>query len=99
MNSADYIQKINDILIDNIKFTKIRRDPTEDIKASLDVESLFSNVSVNDTINIILKHVYHHGALPKPNIPKAIMKRLLKICTTECLFYSSTGEIYVQKKE
>ena len=64
---------------------------------SLDVESLFTNVPVDDTIEIILNHVYNNDLLRKPNIPKVIMKRLLKTCTTECPFYSPTGEIYVQK--
>ena len=31
---------------------------------SLDVESLFTNVPVRDTINIIANNVYHHPGIP-----------------------------------
>ena len=65
--------------------------------ASLDVESLFTNVPVDDTVEIILHHVYNNENMRKLTIPKTILKRLLKICTTECPFYSPTGDLYVQK--
>ena len=64
---------------------------------SLDVESLFTNVPVDDTIEIILHHVYNNENMRKPTIPKTILTRLLKICTTECPFYSPTGDLYAQK--
>lgn len=43
---------------------------------SLDVQSLFTNVPVNETIDIILKYVYDSD-LPPPNVPKHYMKSLL----------------------
>ena len=64
---------------------------------SLDVESLFRNVSVENTIEIFAQHVYNNENMRKPTIPNTILKRLLKICTTECPFYSPTGDLYVQK--
>lgn len=47
------------------------------ILASLDVESLFTNVAIDDTIEIVLKCVYQHRTLPAPNFPKDILKQLL----------------------
>jgi hypothetical protein len=41
---------------------------------SLDVESLFTNVPVHRTINIILEKVYHHPTIPPPTIPQNIMR-------------------------
>lgn len=38
--------------------------------ASLDVESLFTNVPIQQTIEIILKYVYENINLAPPNIPK-----------------------------
>ena len=38
--------------------------------ASLGVESLFTNVPVYSTIDIILKYVYHHPTLYPPTMPK-----------------------------
>ena len=66
--------------------------------SSLDVESLFTNVPINATINRILRHVYNHPALREPKIPQTIMKQLLEICTMKCPFYSPTGSIYTQNE-
>ena len=50
--------------------------------ASLDVESLFSNVPVEETIDIIQRYVYENEELPPPSIPSHYLKSLLKLCTT-----------------
>ena len=65
--------------------------------ASLDVESLFTNVPVTDTINIILDNVYNHPTIKAPDIPKKIMKEMMNICTTQCPFRNHDGKIYIQK--
>ena len=65
--------------------------------ASLDVESLFTNVPVDDTIQIILEHAYGNASVTPPDIPKEIMKTLLKTCTTETPFYNIYGDIYIQR--
>ena len=51
--------------------------------ASLDVESLFTNIPVIETIEIILRNVYDNDAIAPPLIPKDILRELLKTCTTE----------------
>ena len=63
---------------------------------SLDVESLFTNVPVKRTINIILEKVYNHPTIPAPVIPKEILEKLLLICTTEVPFRDMDGTMYVQ---
>ena len=63
---------------------------------SLDVESLFTNVPVDRTINIILEKVYNHPSIPPPAIPKNIMRELLITCTTEVPFRNINGDMYVQ---
>jgi hypothetical protein len=64
--------------------------------ASLDAESLFTNVPVTEKIQIILHNVYHHEQLPPPSIPKAIMEKLLHSCTTESPFRSPDNKLYRQ---
>lgn len=66
--------------------------------ASLDVESLFTNVPVKQTIKIILKHVYQHAELPPPDIPPATLEELLTICTTKTPFRNIDGQLYVQRE-
>ena len=62
---------------------------------SLDVESLFTNVPLQRTVNIILDKVYHHPTLPPPVIPKHTLRELLLICTTEVPFRDMDGKMYV----
>ena len=69
---------------------------TEGIIASLDVDSLFTNVPIDPTIDIIIKHVYHHPTLPQPKIPQNILREFLSICTKESPFRSPTGTLYLQ---
>ena len=58
--------------------------------ASLDVESLFTQVPLQETIDIIINYVYNHEHLSPPKFPSSTMKNLLKICTTETPFRSLT---------
>lgn len=64
--------------------------------ASLDVESLFTNVPVDDTIQIILKNVYNHPFLKPPSFDQSILGQLLKISTTKTPFKSPSGDIFQQ---
>ena len=63
---------------------------------SLDVESLFTNVPVHRTINIILDRVYHHPTISAPVIPKHTLRDSLLICTTEVPFKDMDGKMYIQ---
>ena len=66
--------------------------------ASLDVESLFTNVPLDTTIEIIIKYVYNHDSIPPPKISKEILKSLLLLCTKEAPFRSPEGKLYCQKE-
>ena len=64
--------------------------------ASLDVYSLFTNVPVFETIDIILRNVYHHPSLLPPSIEKETLKELLLACTTESPFRCPNNKMYYQ---
>ena len=64
--------------------------------ASLDVESLFTNVPVDQTIEIICNSVYDNLNIPPPPVQRPILKKLLEICTKECPFTHIDGSMYVQ---
>ena len=66
------------------------------ILASLDVVSLFTNVPIDTTIDIILKHVYNNNEKTPPKIPKEILKHMLQLCTKEAPFKAPTGKMYLQ---
>ena len=54
--------------------------------ASLDVESLFTNVPVMETIDIICQNVYRNPEIAPPSIHETTLRALLQSCTTECPF-------------
>ena len=60
------------------------------------MESLFTNVPIDPTIEIILQHVYSNPNLPPPKIPKEILKNFLEICTREAPFRCPEGKMYLQ---
>ena len=71
----------SDEFVDLLKTTEAKG-----ILASLDVESLFTNVPVNETIQIICDCIYRNSEMPPLTIPEATMKKLLEACTTKCPF-------------
>ena len=68
-----------------LRIQNINVSPNQSI-GSLDVTSLFTNVPVNDTINIILQRSYGHPTLPPPPIDPDDLKTLLQVCTQETPF-------------
>ena len=74
----------------------LRSTRPEGLIASLDVESLFANVPVETTIEIILKNVYEHPTLPRLDLPRNILAQLLRSCTTQAPFKSHDGNLYLQ---
>ncbi|XP_076061216.1 uncharacterized protein LOC143036996 [Oratosquilla oratoria] len=66
------------------------------IMVSLDAHSLFTNIPVLRTTDIILDYVYHHPVLPPPRIPKNVMKKMLLACTTKAPFKCSQSKLFVQ---
>ena len=66
------------------------------ILASLDVQSLFTNVPIDDTIDIILGYVYHHPTIPPLPMPSGLLKEMLTACTREAPFRAPDGRLYIQ---
>ena len=64
--------------------------------ASLDVVSLFTNVPIDATIEIIIKHVYNNSEKTPPKIPKEILRQMLQLCTKEAPFKAPNGKLYLQ---
>ena len=52
---------------------------------SYDVESLFTNISLKDTIDFICEEIYIHKKL-EPISKKSAFKKLLYKLITECIF-------------
>jgi len=76
----------------------LRATSARGMLASLDVDNLFTNVPVAETIRMILSSVYNHPTLNAPSIPITAMEELLMICTTETPFRNIDGELYVQRE-
>ena len=75
----------------------IKRGKPSGILASLDVESLFTNVPVDDTINIIIDRLYHDPSVAPPKLlPETSMRTLMEICTKEAPFSHIDGSVYRQ---
>ena len=64
--------------------------------ASLDAENQFTNVVVNETIDIIINYVSNNPLLPLLKINPNVLRKLLLTCTNEVLFYDHLGKIYIQ---
>lgn len=80
-------------------FLEILRDtPKEDndVIALLDVESLFTNVPVDKTIDFILKRVYRCEDSPTLAIPEEKLGTLPKLCKKVAPFICLKGKIYRQ---
>ena len=74
----------------------IKGSTTKGVIASLDVESLFTNVPVDRTINYILQEIYPDTVSAKLCIPKNLLKSLLEISTKEAPFRCPRGNLYKQ---
>ena len=66
------------------------------ILASLDVDSLFTNSHVKDTIKNIMNQAYFHSDITPSKISQDIMQQLLIACTTKTHFLHPNGDIYLQ---
>ena len=77
----------------------LRTNRPSGVLASIDVESLFTNVPVLETIQIILGKVYDNRDpdLPPLKLERAILEKLLLACTTELPFRGPDGQLYLQK--
>ena len=83
INTADFINRL-----------KKERIPRKYKMISFDVKSLFTNVSLDETISIVLRKIYDEGKI-ETNIPRHVMKELLLLCTKH-VHFTFNGDIYIQ---
>ena len=83
INTPDFISRL-----------KKERIPTKYKTISFDVKSLFTNVSLDDTISIILRKIYDEGKI-ETNIPKNVMIDLLLLCIKH-VHLTLNGDIHIQ---
>ena len=91
LSKSEYTVDNNVEFINNIKSEKV---PTGHSFISFDVKSLFTNVPLDYTINIILRRIYDDNELCT-NISKKEMEELLLLCTKNAHF-TFNNEIYQQ---
>ena len=77
LGQSQYTIKSSSSFMKTLKKQKI---PPGYQMVSFDVVSLFTNVSLEETINIIIKRVYDKNEI-NSSIPKQEMKELLYLCT------------------
>ncbi|XP_068227687.1 uncharacterized protein [Palaemon carinicauda] len=70
---------------------KLKGSPTSGTIASLDVESLFTNVPVGETIDLILERVYRDPSTPTLNIPEEALQTLLEDMETLCRTFEESS--------
>ena len=59
-----------------------------------DVKNLFINVTLGETISIILRNIFDKGKM-ETSIPRKAMKKLLLLCTKN-VNSTFNGDIYIQ---
>ncbi|XP_068233348.1 uncharacterized protein [Palaemon carinicauda] len=83
-SSAEFLERIKDVR-------------GEGVITSIYVESLFTNVPVDETIDLIADRVYRDEATLELNIPEQALRTLLAICTKRTPFTTHRGHVYLQK--
>ena len=64
---------------------------------SLDIENLFTNIPVHETIKSIIEDIYNHPSIPPSIQPKVLeKKKLLFSCTTRVPLYDLSCNIDTQ---
>ncbi|XP_068229581.1 uncharacterized protein [Palaemon carinicauda] len=82
VSSAEFLERIKDVC-------------GEGVIASMNVESLFTNVPVDETIDLIADRVYRDETAPELNIPEQVLRTLLAICPKRAPFTTHRGHIYI----
>jgi hypothetical protein len=75
----------------------LRATEPQGIIASLDVESLFTNVPLETTVDVICQEAYNHPTMLPPPFDRALLRKLLIACTSKCPFTHMDGSMYLQK--
>ncbi|XP_068215814.1 uncharacterized protein [Palaemon carinicauda] len=82
----------------SIKFlTTMKEYSSKGVIASLDVKFRFTNVPVDETIQLILDQVYTNNSTPPLNILEHAYLILLEICTKKAPFSTNRRNVHIQK--
>ncbi|XP_068203705.1 uncharacterized protein [Palaemon carinicauda] len=93
-----YIPNVYSVASSAEFLSKLKGSPTSGNIASLDVESLSTNIPVGETIDLILERVYRDPSTPTLNIPEKALRTLLEDIETlrrtfeECSYLRFTVE-------
>ncbi|XP_063876914.1 uncharacterized protein LOC135109465 [Scylla paramamosain] len=74
----------------------LKNSKTKRTIASLDVESLFTNVPVDRTINYIIERIDRDDTKPPLDVAEEVLRDLLQCCTKEAPFTCPRGQKYQQ---
>ena len=91
LSESQYTVKSTKEFTKKIKKQKIPKDYT---MVSFDVASLFTNVPLEDTINIILGRIYEKKEIAT-DTPRCEMRELLYLCTKN-VHFTFNNKIYIQ---
>ena len=91
LSESKYTIKDTKYFIEKIKKEHI---PNDHLLVSFDVKSLFTNVPLDQTIEIILNRVYKKNEI-STDMTKSEMKELLNLCT-KSVHFTFDDNIYVQ---
>ncbi|XP_064097247.1 uncharacterized protein LOC135208703 [Macrobrachium nipponense] len=74
----------------------LRAMPPRGCIALMDVESLLTNVPIDEALQMILGRVYRNPNTPSLNIPEHALRALLEICTKKATFADHCNYMYTQ---
>ena len=83
-------------MFNNLAIVKSTSD--NGIIASLDVESLFTNISLMETIEIIIYNCYNHQSIEQPKIPKHLLKNCSYYARQTHLLGTSIVSCFIRKR-
>jgi hypothetical protein len=92
VNDNEYILKDTFDFVNKIKELNVAADQ---YMISFDVESLFTNIPTDETIEIILNQIYENATSLYHGLLRKDMKKLLEICTKKSHFQFN-GQFYEQ---
>ena len=82
-STADFVGEINSYPLQGNEYL-----------VSYDVSSLFTNVPLQETIDLVLKYVYSDNSLAKPPFSSKIFKKMLLLCSQSYFMYKD--QLYQQ---
>ena len=91
LSESEYTTKNTEHFVEK---TKKEHKPNDHLLVSLDVKSLFTNLPLDETIEIILNRICEKNEI-STDITKSEIKELLNLCT-KSVHFTFGGNIYVQ---